>query len=94
MPLTGSFYFDLRASNTTVSHVEIRKMDLPALGFGTIWAYEITDDQDITYRGTLQDEDPTLMTPLKLVLDVLADYLVNHPYREVAEQSSDPTELL
>lgn len=74
MSLTGSFYFDLKQSNTTISHVEIRKMDLPPLGFGTIWAYEVTDDQDCTYRGTLvQDrEDPS---PLQMVLDVLIDYM-------------------
>lgn len=74
MPLTGSFYFDLKHSNTTISHVEIRKMDLPALGFGIIWAYEVTDDQDTVYRGTLT-QDQESRTPLQLVLDVLCDFV-------------------
>jgi hypothetical protein len=70
-------YFDLRFNNPTkplTSTVSIRKMALPAQGFGQVYAYEITSGSK-RHRGTVTHEGPE---DFALVSAVLNDYVGSH----------------
>lgn len=66
-------FFDVRLDNQPTATVSIRKMSLPAQGFGQVWAYEVTSTaKKIKHRGTVEHEGPE---DFALIATVLNDFV-------------------